>query len=60
MEDNLVWELQNNFAHTLIDLWTWVLMTHFIAVRWFWKFCDAHACENTMHMFMWYGAHDAC
>jgi hypothetical protein len=38
MEDNLVWELQNNFAHTLIDLWTWVLMTHFIAVRWFWKF----------------------
>jgi hypothetical protein len=55
-----VQEFRNNLAHTLFYWWklggTNSLHYSAMILR---SGCDAHACEDMMHMLMWYGAHDS-
>jgi hypothetical protein len=60
-KDNFVWELHNHLAHTftqLVNLRGWRLII--LRCNDFKSWRDAPACEDTMHMLVWYGAHDAC
>jgi hypothetical protein len=60
MKDNFKRELQNNLAHTLL-IFVNLRCRHFTILRCnnFQSRCDAHACEDTMHVLVRYGAHDA-
>jgi hypothetical protein len=53
-------ELQNRLAHTFTyfaNLGFWQLIV--LKVQYFSSWCDAYACEDTMHRLVRYGAHDA-
>jgi hypothetical protein len=56
-----MWEFHNNLAHTFTQLvnlrcWRLIILRCNDPKVWY----DVHACEDTMHMLVRYGAHDAC
>jgi hypothetical protein len=59
-DNGFVRKLQNRLAHTFTyfaNLGFWQLIV--LKVQYFSSWCDAYACEDTMHMLVRYGAHEA-
>jgi hypothetical protein len=51
---------EQSCSHLCLTLWIWgVDNSLFWGALNFKSWCDAHAREDTMHMLVWYGAHDA-